>query len=304
MGGVGSLAMGEPPSFPDRQVVLITGMSRGLGERLATEFWKKGVDLFGTARDQQALEAVAKRLAVAPVRPGQRIAVVSADLADAAAPEFIVRQCWDQLGGLDVLVSNAAVQGPIGQFWEQDMARLEDALAIDLTASLRLAHAAIPFMMRGAKKRRSILFLSGGGATGPRPRFGVYAAAKAGLVRFAETLAVELNDFAISVNCIAPGAMATDMLAEVVAAGVNLAGAGEIAAVGRAKEAGEGAMARAAQLAVFLSTKGLGITGKLIAAQWDRWEDWPLHLEELNASDVYTLRRITGRDRNKEWGDR
>jgi 3-oxoacyl-[acyl-carrier protein] reductase len=298
------MTMGGLSSLPDRQVVLITGMSRGLGERLATEFWRTGVDLFGTARDLQALEAVARRLAAAPVRMGQRIAVVSADLGEAAAPEFVVRQCWDQLGGLDVLISNAAVQGPIGQFWEQDPARLENALAVDLIAPLRLAHAAVPFMLRGGKRGRSILFLSGGGATGPRPRFGVYAAAKAGLVRFAETLAMELSDFAISVNCIAPGAMATDMLAEVVAAGVDLAGAGEIAAVGRVKEAGEGAMARAAELAVFLSTAGLGITGKLIAAQWDRWEDWPLHLEELNSSDVYTLRRITGRDRNKEWGDR
>ena len=60
-----------------------------------------------------------------------------------------------------------------------------------------------------------------------------------------------------------------------------------------------------AALCVFLgSSESDGITGKLIAAQWDRWEDWPKHLDELNASDVYTLRRITGRDRNKEWGDR
>ena len=60
-----------------------------------------------------------------------------------------------------------------------------------------------------------------------------------------------------------------------------------------------------AALCVFLgSSESDGITGKLIAAQWDRWEDWPKHLDELTASDVYTLRRITGRDRNKEWGDR
>lgn len=298
------MSMAELPSAPDRQVVLVTGMSRGLGKRLATAFWSRGADLFGTARDLQALEAVARKLAASPVRTGQRIAVVEADLGNAAAPAYVVRQCWDQLGGLDVLISNAAVQGPIGRFWEQDPARLENALTVDLLAPLRLAHAAIPFMLLGEKKGRSILFLSGGGATGPRPRFGVYAAAKAGLVRFAETLAMELSDFGISVNCIAPGAMATDMLAEVAAAGVDLAGAGEIAAVGRAEQTGEATMTRAADLAVFLSTAGLGITGKLIAAQWDRWEDWPLHLDELNSSDVYTLRRITGRDRNKQWGDR
>lgn len=299
------MSMGGLPSSLERQVVLLTGMSRGLGQRLAAAFWSRGADLFGTARDLQALEAVARKLAASPVRAGQRIAVVKADLENDGAPEFVVRQCWDQLGGLDVLISNAAVQGPIGRFWEQDLARVENALAVNLAAPLRLAHAAIPFMLRGEKKGRSILFLSGGGAAGPRPRFGVYATAKAGLVRFAETLAMELRDFEISVNCIAPGAMATDMLAEVAAAGVDLAGAGEIAAVGRIKDAeSEVTMTRAAELAVFLATAGLGITGKLISAPWDRWEDWPLHLDELNSSDVYTLRRITGRDRNKPWGDR
>jgi 3-oxoacyl-[acyl-carrier protein] reductase len=295
--------MRELSDLPNRRVVLITGMSRGLGERLATAFWKTGVDLFGTARDFAALEAVAGRLAAAPVRAGQRIAVANADLGDAAAPGSVVRQCWDRLGGLDVLISNAAVQGPIGKFWEQDLARLEDVVTIDLLASMRLVHAAIPVMMRGDTQRRSILFLSGGGATGPRPRFSAYAAAKAGLVRFAETLATELRDVAISVNCIAPGAMPTGMLAEVVAAGMDRAGAGEMVACERAKSDGE-VMERAAALAIFLTTVGSNITGKLIAAKWDRWEDWPQHLEELNASDVYTLRRITGRDRNKEWGDR
>jgi 3-oxoacyl-[acyl-carrier protein] reductase len=299
------MSTGEMPSHPDRRVVLITGMSRGFGERLATAFWSTGFDLFGTARDLHALEAVARKLAASPVRTGQRIAVIKADLGNAAAAELVVRECWDQLGGLDVLIGNAAVQGPIGRFWEQDRARLEHVLTVDLLAPLRLAHAAVPLMLRGEKKRkRSILFLSGGGATGPRPQFGAYAAAKAGLVRFAETLAVELSDFGISVNCIAPGVMATDMLAEIAAAGIELAGAGEIAAAGRARETGAATMTRAADLAVFLATAGSDISGKLIAAQWDRWEDWPQHLEELNSSDVYTLRRITGRDRNKQWGDR
>jgi 3-oxoacyl-[acyl-carrier protein] reductase len=47
-----------------------------------------------------------------------------------------------------------------------------------------------------------------------------------------------------------------------------------------------------------------GITGKLISAVWDRWEDWPLHLDELNKTDIYTLRRIVGRDRGMAWGDK
>lgn len=296
--------MAETSDSADRRVVLITGMSRGLGETLATAFWRSGADIFGAARDLAALRAVADRLEAAPVRSGQRIAVMQADLRDPAAPAAIVAQCADQFGGLDVLIGNAAVQGPIGRFWEQDLAAWQDTLAIDLQSPVRLAHAAIPVMLREPTRRRSILFLSGGGATGPRPRFTAYATAKSGLVRFAETLAVELNDTPISVNCIAPGAMPTSMLAEVVAAGADRAGAGEVAAFDRARAGGDAIMERTAALAVFLSGEGSAITGKLIAAQWDRWEDWPQHLDELHASDVYTLRRITGRDRNKSWGDK
>jgi len=60
-----------------------------------------------------------------------------------------------------------------------------------------------------------------------------------------------------------------------------------------------------ADLAVFLaSDASKGITGRLISAQWDKWEDWPDHLAELADSDLYTLRRITGRDRGKIWGDK
>jgi NAD(P)-dependent dehydrogenase (short-subunit alcohol dehydrogenase family) len=294
----------EQSQKPNNRVVLITGMSRGLGERLARAFWQAGTDIFGTARDLGELESVAKSLASAPARVGQRIVVARADLRDAASPAAIVRQCRDQLGGLDVLVSNAAVQGPIGRFWEQNLVEWEDALEIDLLASVRLVHAAIPAMIQNDGQSRAIIFLSGGGAATPRPRFSAYAAAKAGLVRFAETLAMELADESISVNCIAPGPMPTGMLAEVAAAGADRAGANEVAAFDRASLAGQAVMDRAAALAIFLMQAGSDITGKLIAAQWDRWEDWPQHLDELNESDVYTLRRVTGRDRNKIWGDR
>src|SRR5260370_5173021 len=134
----------EPSSKGNRRVVLITGMSRGLGERLATAFWQSGVDIFGTARDLKALRAVSERLAAAPVRMGQRIAIADADLRDAAAPGLIIAQCLDRLDGLDVLIVNAAIQGPIGRFWEQDLARLEEALVVNLLAPMRLAHAAVP----------------------------------------------------------------------------------------------------------------------------------------------------------------
>jgi 3-oxoacyl-[acyl-carrier protein] reductase len=53
-----------------------------------------------------------------------------------------------------------------------------------------------------------------------------------------------------------------------------------------------------------VSEKSKGITGKLISAEWDNWSEWPQHVDELRASDLYTLRRITGRDRGQTWGDK
>jgi hypothetical protein len=71
------------------------------------------------------------------------------------------------------------------------------------------------------------------------------------------------------------------------------------------KETGGAPIETSAELAVFLaSSKSDGITGKLISAVWDNWEQWPEHVEELAASDAYTLRRIAGRDRGLTWGDK
>ena len=52
-----------------------------------------------------------------------------------------------------------------------------------------------------------------------------------------------------------------------------------------------------------LSRKSQGVSGKLISADWDNWSEWPQHIMKINTSDMYTLRRITGRDRGHNWGD-
>jgi len=71
------------------------------------------------------------------------------------------------------------------------------------------------------------------------------------------------------------------------------------------KETGGAPLEKGADLALFLASSASdGITSKLISAVWDDWEHWPEHLNELSSSDVYTLRRIAGRDRGFEWGDK
>jgi 3-oxoacyl-[acyl-carrier protein] reductase len=146
----------------------------------------------------------------------------------------------------------------------------------------------------------SIVNLSGGGATNSRPNFSAYATAKAGLVRFTEVLAHELHGTGVRANAIAPGAMATEMLAEIVAAGRDRVGADEYDKVAALATAGGTPPERAAALTAFLCAEGgKGITGRLLAAAWDPWDR--LDQAALQASDIYTLRRIVPEDRGKKW---
>jgi NAD(P)-dependent dehydrogenase (short-subunit alcohol dehydrogenase family) len=150
-----------------------------------------------------------------------------------------------------------------------------------------------------------IIQLSGGGATNPMPNISAYAVSKAAIVRFAETLAEEVREFHIDVNSIAPGPLNTQMLDEVLTAGPEKVGQAFFDKSLQQKETGGIGLNFCTDLALFLaSDTSNGITAKLISAVWDQWEQWPEHLEELDSTDIFTLRRVTGRDRGFSWGDK
>jgi 3-oxoacyl-[acyl-carrier protein] reductase len=279
---------------------LITGASKGLGEFLAQRFWDAGFNLCLVARNKVGLERIAHSLAE---RKGQQIIHLVCDLGDPALIVELAAKVRACLPRLDVLVNNAAIHGPVGPLWENDFSMWQQAIQVDLLAPVALCRAFVPWM--GETGGSSIINLSGGGATGPRANFSAYGTAKAALVRFSETLAEETKPLGIRVNCIAPGAMKTAMLGEVLEKGAGAAGEREFAIANKVFEEGGASMDRVADLALFLaSDASKGVTGKLISAVWDDWEHWPEHLDELSSSDVYTLRRIAGRDRGFTWGDK
>ena len=146
--------------------------------------------------------------------------------------------------------------------------------------------------------------LSGGGATNPLPNISSYAASKAAVVRLAETLAEELRPFHVDVNAIAPGALKTRFVDQVLEAGPEKVGAEFFAKNKKWAEEGAVPLELGANLAVYLATaESNGITGKLISAQWDPWEKLHEFKGDL-AGDIYTLRRIVPNDRGKKWGDK
>jgi 3-oxoacyl-[acyl-carrier protein] reductase len=166
-----------------------------------------------------------------------------------------------------------------------------------------MCRAVLPHMK--ARRSGKIIQLSGGGATNPMPMVTAYAVSKAAIVRFTDSLAEEVHEYGIDVNAIAPGALNTRMLDQVLAAGPEKVGQAFFERSLQQKTNGGAGLDRGAELALFLASPASnGITGKLISALWDRWEDWPQHVDALRRSDAYTLRRIAGRDRKMEWGDK
>ncbi len=278
------------------KTVLITGASQGFGLALAEYFWQAGAHLILVARKEEVLIALAQRLQSEPTVNAQQIQIIACD---------IVNFPFEKIEGqrVDVLVNNAAIQGPIGPFVDNDWSTWEQTIAVDLLSPIHLTQKVLPQMR--ARKKGKIINLSGGGATGCRPNFSAYAVAKIGMVKFSETLAKELEDDHIDVNCVAPGAMPTQMLQEIVQAGANRSGCKEFESAAKIRQDAENmqtSMQSALQLCLYLaSEQSNGVSGKLISAVWDPWQNLHENINELKNSDLYTLRRVsqaTGQRKN------
>jgi len=118
-------------------------------------------------------------------------------------------------------------------------------------------------------------------------------------------VALDVKDEGIDVNSIAPGALNTRMMDELMAAGPEAVGKAFYDRMKKTAEEGGTPLDTGARLAVFLASAASdGITGKLLSAPWDPWESLQDHRTDLDASDIYTLRRIVPKDRGKTWGER
>ncbi len=283
------------------RTALITGGTQGLGLEIARAYLRAGIaGVCVCGRDAETLARAAAELE-READGAQRVLALGADVSAPAEVERLVRSAVAELGELTILVSNAGVYGPMGPVAEVDWSAWVRTVEINLFGSVLLARALVPhFVERGYGK---IVQLSGGGATGPLPRLSAYAASKAAVVRFAETLAGELRDHGIDVNSIAPGALNTRMLDQVLAAGRAQVGDDFYERAVIQQRDGGIPTRRGAELAVFLASAASdGITGKLLSAVWDPWSELPKHRADLD-SDVYTIRRVVPGDRNLAWGE-
>jgi NAD(P)-dependent dehydrogenase (short-subunit alcohol dehydrogenase family) len=285
------------------RTAIITGASQGLGFEIALAFLKAGASVCVCARDPEGLEAAASRLKLHADR-GQMVIVEAGDVSSEPDVSRIVSAATEAFAGrIDILVNNAGIYGPKGPVEELSWHEWVRTIEINLFGSVLMARAVVPFMKQ--TRYGKIIQLSGGGATQPMARFTAYAASKAAVVRFIDSLAEEVRGDGIDVNSIAAGALNTRFLDEVLAAGPEKVGAAFYKRSLEQKEKGGAPFERPAALCLFLASQASdGISGKLISALWDNWESFADHREELAGSDIYTIRRIVGRDRGHEWGDK
>jgi NAD(P)-dependent dehydrogenase (short-subunit alcohol dehydrogenase family) len=282
-----------------KRSALITGANQGLGLAIAHAFVEAGANVVMCARDGDLLEKARAEVA-SRAGDGQRVLAQPADVSKPDDVERIVTIARVAFPDLQILVNNAGVYGPMGPSESVDWNDWVRAMEINVFGSILMCRALVPHFR--AQRYGKIIQLSGGGATNPLPRLSAYAASKAAIVRFAESLALEVKDDGIDVNSVAPGALNTRMMNELIEAGPAAVGQAFFERMKRIADEGGTPLEKGAALTVFLaSAESDGITGRLLSAVWDPWADLPHYREQLDRSDVYTLRRIVPADRGLPW---
>jgi len=183
------------------KTALVTGATGGLGSAIARALHRQGAVVALSGTRQEVLDQLATELA-------ERVHVLPCDLADKAQVEALVPKSEERMGKLDIMVVNAGITRDNLLVQMSDEA-WDEVIAVNLTASFRLARAAIRGMMRRRSGR--IIGMTSVVAVTGNPGQGNYTAAKAGMIGLIKSLAQEYAKRGITANCIAPGFIATPM---------------------------------------------------------------------------------------------
>lgn len=181
--------------------VLITGATGGIGGAVAKQFKAAGATIAISGSRQEKLDSLAAEL-------GEGVIPIACNLSDLSAVDELIKTAEEKLGGLDVLVCNAGVTKDNLALRMKDE-EWQQVIDVNLTASFKLARGA----MKGMMKRRTgrIIFVTSVVAHSGNPGQANYCASKGGLTAMAKSLAHEMASRGITVNCVAPGFIATAM---------------------------------------------------------------------------------------------
>jgi 3-oxoacyl-[acyl-carrier protein] reductase len=271
----------------ENKVALITGGGRGIGRAIALAYARAGARLALSARTLSELEETAQDAQ----NLGAETAVIRADVTEQADVESMVRQTLDRYSRIDILVNNAGIVGPVGALEANDVDAWVRTIQVNLVGAYLCCRSLIPVMSgQGGGK---IVNMSGSGSTSAPYHLSAYGTSKVAVIRLTEILSLELADKNIQVNALGPGSINT-RLWEDIRDQAQAVGDTEIYEFGQRVTGGGGAsIERAAELAVWLASAASGqLSGRLIHAVTDDFENLTPRISEIMAGDAYTLRRV------------
>lgn len=271
-----------------RPHVLITGASSGLGAAVVERFAHLGYQISACARRLEELNDVAAK----NTHFSGQIKTYAVDVSSWEQVKDAVESMVQTTGLFTGAIHCAGTYGPFGDIEQVDSQHFAEAIQVNLIGTFNIAKA-LTHQFNG--NRCGFIVLSGGGATKPMPNVSSYAASKAAVVRLIETLSLEKSYRNVSIVALAPGLMRTPMLEQVLSAGPLVVGSDFYQEMLRADAEGRDSKGQAIDfLVAFIQNPISNLSGKLVSAVWDPWQEWLIgeSCEKLSG-DGYTLRRVT-----------
>ena len=198
------------------EVAIITGGCGGIGKGLAESFVAEGAQVVIASENEDKLAQVARELGVDHLKT---------DVTKIEEVKQLIEHTMSRYGKIDILINAAGMQVPLGPLQDVSAEAWVKTVELNLIGTMLCCKFSLPSMI--SNKKGEIVNFGGGWAITPRPDFSAYASSKAGVIRFTETSAEEVQEFSIDVNAIHPSTVNTQMNEDVVVAGLEMAGEAE-----------------------------------------------------------------------------
>jgi short-subunit dehydrogenase len=265
--------------------ILITGGSSGIGGEIIKYFAKKNYNILTCARSKKKLDKLNKSFL--------NVQTFKCDVSNESQVRRLSKYIKNKKIKIDVIINAAGIYGSIGSIKESNFKYWKKAIEINLFGTYLICKYFINFLKKSNIKK--IINFSGGGAFNSFPNYSSYATSKAAVVRFTETLASELKKDKISVNCVAPGFVATPLHKATIRAGYKKAGKEFYKFTKNKIKRNSVPIEVPVKCVEFLiSKKSKNLTGKTISASFDKWNSKKFQKEipRFNKSDIFTMKRI------------
>lgn len=275
--------VGSPAGEFKNKNILITGAGRGIGKRLALGFARLGARIALLGRSKAEIDLAHIEIE----QTGGSALRIRADVTDPEQLTLAVDRVRVVFGGgVDILICAAATPGPLSSFLQTPLKAWTETILINLLGVVHSCRAVLPSMVD--KRAGKIIVLACESDVAPNLNFSAYTTSKTAVVRFVESLATELSEHNVQVNCLDPGAAYTNFTDEIIRAENRL----EQSVVNQAKETrrtgGVSPDLQLQQAAFLASEQSNHITGKLIHVT----DDWKKLRNATLRPDTLTLRRL------------